>query len=159
MSGAQDQTRTAVVFRVEGQRHAIPLEAVARVFRMVAITPAPQAHRFLLGAVDIAGQVAPVVNTRKLLGVTDRPIELSDQLIHVRTAAGAAVLWVDAGTDLVEFPASALPRESQAAGGWWASAAVLRDAEGLVHYHDPNQLLGFLKEPGVTGNPSAGGPA
>lgn len=139
------QPRGCVVFDLDRQRHALPLEAVARVLRVVEITPIQQAHPCLKGVVDIAGQIHPVVDSRRLLGATDRCIELSDQLLQVRLSWGDALLWVDAGADVVWFPGHATEYREEHDSVAPGTECLLNDLSGIVRFHQPERLLHWLR--------------
>jgi len=49
-----------VVFNLDDRRFAMPLSAVVRVERIVAITPLPRAPEIVLGVVNMHGQIIPV---------------------------------------------------------------------------------------------------
>ena len=56
--------RTIVVFLVDGQRYALPLSAVDRAVRAVAVTPLPEMPPQVLGAINVHGRVLPVLSLR-----------------------------------------------------------------------------------------------
>jgi purine-binding chemotaxis protein CheW len=49
-----------VVSNLDDRRFAMPLSAVVRVERIVAITPLPKAPEIVLGVINMHGQVIPV---------------------------------------------------------------------------------------------------
>jgi purine-binding chemotaxis protein CheW len=144
-SALLNAVQEAVVFRLDGQRYALPLSEAVRVFRAAEITPVPNANPFQAGAVDIAGEVIPVINTRRALGMPERSVRLDDQLIQVRGEAGTAVLWVDGGTEVVGFSAAA-PAAERTPNGTATGAQLLRDEEGLVPVVNLKPLILVLKE-------------
>lgn len=73
-----------VVFAVDDQQYALDLVSVERVVRAVEVTHLPQAPETVLGVINFEGQVIPVVNTRKRLGLPERDIELQDLFIIAR---------------------------------------------------------------------------
>lgn len=84
-----------VVFLLDGQRYAQRLEVVVRVIRAVAVTPVPETPPFVLGVINLAGQLLPVVSLRCCLGLPDRPIRPADQFMVTRTAGLTLALVVD----------------------------------------------------------------
>lgn len=96
-----DATSTALaVFRLAEQRYALRLDAVERVIRAVAVTPVPETPAFVLGLVNLAGQLLPVCSLRRCLGLPDRPIRPEDQFVIVRTSRFTLALVVDEVQDL-----------------------------------------------------------
>lgn len=63
-----------VVFRLDAQRFALPLTAVERVVRAVAVTLLPDAPAIVLGAIDVHGRVLPVLNVRRRFNLPQREI-------------------------------------------------------------------------------------
>ena len=94
--------QTLVRFRLEGQRYALRLEAVDRVIRAVAVTPVPETPRFVLGLINLAGQLLPVCSLRGCLGWPDRAIRAEDQFVIARTSRFALALMVDEVSGLSE---------------------------------------------------------
>ncbi len=73
-----------VVFTLDDQQYALNLVCVERVVRAVEVTHLPQAPDTVLGVINFEGEVIPVVNTRKRLGLPEREIELQDLFIIAR---------------------------------------------------------------------------
>ena len=95
MGDSNKDHQSLVLFRIEGQRHALPLSAVERVIRAVAVTPAPEEPAFVLGLMNMAGRVLPVVSLRACLGLPNRPIRPEDQFVIARTSRLTMGLVVD----------------------------------------------------------------
>jgi purine-binding chemotaxis protein CheW len=84
-----------VIFTLDGQRYALHLDAVERVIRAAAVTPVPETPAFVLGLVNLAGQLLPVFSLRRCLGLPDRPLRPEDQFVIVRTSRFTMALVVD----------------------------------------------------------------
>jgi purine-binding chemotaxis protein CheW len=84
-----------VFFRLGEQRYALRLDAVDRVIRAVAVTPVPETPAFVLGLVNLAGQLLPVFSLRRCLGLPDRPIRPEDQFVIARTSRLTVAMVVD----------------------------------------------------------------
>jgi len=89
-------TNHLLVLTLDEQRYALPLSAVERVVRAVAVTPLPQAPEIVLGVVNVHGQLVPVVNLRKWFHLPQRDIELSDRFIIARTRRQPVIVIADA---------------------------------------------------------------
>ena len=44
-----------VIFLLDEQRYAVPMDSVERVIRAVAVTPVPETPEFVLGLINMAG--------------------------------------------------------------------------------------------------------
>lgn len=84
-----------VVFELDGQRYALRLHEVERVIRAVAVTPVPETSSFILGLINLAGRLLPVVSLRCGLGLPDRPVRPDDQFVITRTSRLTLALVVD----------------------------------------------------------------
>jgi purine-binding chemotaxis protein CheW len=95
MKESAENRQMLVLLRLEGQRYALRLEAVDRVIRAVAVTPVPETMGFVLGLVNLAGQLLPVISLRACLGMPDRPIRPEDQFVIAGTSRLTLALVVD----------------------------------------------------------------
>jgi purine-binding chemotaxis protein CheW len=121
-------------------RIALPLHLVDRVLRAVDVHPAPAGGGCLLGAVDVAGELVPVYELRKLLGLPPRglPLRLDDRIVLVRAPLRCGLV-VDAVAGTVDAQGLALGGEfSLQAGG---VRGVARGPEGVLLVQDLRRLL------------------
>ncbi len=84
-----------VIFKIDEQHYALSLLNVERVVRAVQITSIPSKQKYVLGVVDVQGNVTPVLNTRNLLDAPDKEIDLSDQFIISKNSNRKVILVVD----------------------------------------------------------------
>lgn len=95
---AQPQHRGPVqllVFTLDGRRYALHLEVVARVFPMVAVAHLPGCPDLVLGAVNIHGDIVPVLDMRRRLGLAPVDYGPGARLLLARTANRVVALPVD----------------------------------------------------------------
>ena len=78
-----------------GERFALPLETIGGVVRAVAITPLAGAPRAVLGVINVHGEVLPVLSLRRLAGLEERRVRVSDRLVLVRLSQRSLALLVD----------------------------------------------------------------
>lgn len=125
---------------LDALRVALPLNLVDRVLRAVDVHPAPAGGGCLLGAVDVAGELLPLYELRKLLGLAPRglPLRLDDRIVLVRAPLRCGLV-VDAVPGTVEAQELALGGEFslQAAG----VRGVARSPEGVMLVQDLRRLL------------------
>ena len=93
-----------VVFQLDGQPYALQLSAVARIVRVVEVTPLPKAPEIVLGVVNLQGRIIPVFNIRRRFRLPERELNLSDQLIVAHTSARTVGPVVDTVKGVVELP-------------------------------------------------------
>jgi purine-binding chemotaxis protein CheW len=92
-----------VIFKIDDQNYALSLLNVERVVRAVQITRIPSKQKYVLGVVDVQGNVTPVLNTRKLLDAPDKEIDLSDQFIISKNSNRTVILVVDSVPGVYEL--------------------------------------------------------
>jgi purine-binding chemotaxis protein CheW len=147
------------VFCVSGQRYALPLEAVDRALRAVEITALPQAPAIVLGVIDLAGRILPVLNLRRRLGLAERPLDPADQFLVARTARRPVALAVDAVQDVISVPTAAIVAAAQISGGLGQIQGVAKLADGLVLIHDLEKFLSLDEARALDAALNAGSPA
>jgi purine-binding chemotaxis protein CheW len=135
-----------VVFRLDDQRYAVRLDVVERIVRAVAVTPLPHAPAIVLGLMDLAGRVLPVVNLRRRFGLPEREIGPADQFIIARTAARALALVVDAAHEVIAYPETAVIDAGRIVPGLEHVQGVIALEDGLVLIHALDQCLSLDEE-------------
>lgn len=130
-----------VVFRLDGQRYALPLAAVERIVHAVEVTPLPGAPAIVLGAIDVQGRVLPVLNVRRRFLLPEREVGLADQFLIARTARRALALVIDEAQGVIELPESAVIDAAQIVPGLEQFQGLVRLDGGLVLIHDLEKFL------------------
>lgn len=129
-----------LLVRVGEQICAVPVGAVRRVVRALAVHPLPGARAELAGLAEFAGEPLPVLDLGRLIGAPIGPHPLFPVTVVVwsRTADGreAIGLAADEALEVVDLSASSwLP-----AAGFLVGEALVGDL--VVRVLDPDQLGG-----------------
>jgi len=125
---SQDKTGYHVVFRIDRQHYALPLDRVLRAVRMVAFTPVPDAPHYVLGLINMAGQMLPVIDLRQLLGQTGKRPELQDFLLIVQIQEQAVAVVVDEVLNILQFTSKQVqPPPATVSQSGFLAAAVRQD--------------------------------
>lgn len=130
-----------VVFDVDEKHYALPLEDVVRALRMVAVTPVPDVPPWVVGVINMAGDILPVVDLRPLFGLTPKAIELSDRLLVVCTQGQQVAVRVDAASSVMERHAAEIEPPPPALQHAHPVAGMLRRDDDLVLLLDTPRLL------------------
>ncbi|HNT73637.1 MAG TPA: chemotaxis protein CheW [Anaerolineae bacterium] len=145
--GAVQAQRYLVVFRLEAQGYAIPVEAILQIIEMVAITPIPQINPVVEGLINLRGEVVPVLNLRRYLGMSGAPLQLHTPiiLVHHTGADATGAVWQKAGLIVDEVLDVMTVRDEAITSLPGILPEGLRQApmvQGLVHHaHDLVILL------------------
>ena len=131
------------MFRVDGQRFALPLAVVERVLRAVEVTPLPNAPSIVLGAIDLHGRILPVLNVRRRFGLPDRDLRPEHALLVAHTGQRAVVLTIDEAEGVVQASEEMAINAAQIVPGLEQFSGVLKTTDGLILIHDPETFLSF----------------
>jgi purine-binding chemotaxis protein CheW len=135
-----------VVFRLDEHRYALRLDAVERIIRAVELTPLPNAPAIVLGVMDVAGRVLPVLNLRQRFRLPDREIDPVDQFLIARTASRTVALVVDEVQEVITYLETAVIDADQIVPGLEYIHGVITLEDGLVLIQDLEQCLSLDEE-------------
>jgi purine-binding chemotaxis protein CheW len=128
-----------VAVEVGGQSWALPLAAVERVVGMVAVSPLPESPAGIRGAINVGGEIVPVLDLDLRLGrpTTDRGP--SARLVLARTRSRRVALGVDdvLGVIVVDAALIGPPIEQTAA----PMGGVVALPEGVLAIYDLDAFL------------------
>jgi purine-binding chemotaxis protein CheW len=132
-----------LIFAVAGRHFGLPVEAVREILPAVSLTPVPGMPS-LEGIFNLRGQVVPVVDFRKRMGLPSKDLEPADHLLVISAASRVAALRVDRAlklTRLEKGAVEALHSLADAPGSPDEKAAmalgqVAKIPEGLVLLQD-----------------------
>jgi purine-binding chemotaxis protein CheW len=130
-----------VVFEVAGNRCAFPLHTVERVAPMPAVHPVPGAPRVVLGAINLAGQVVPVVDLRRRLDLPARDYGLAARLLIVRTPRRTVAVPADDVIGVADVDPLAVAPAPVILPGLQQVTAIAALPGGLLFIHDLEALL------------------
>lgn len=135
-----------VVFRLESEQYAIPVEHVISIEKMMVPTIVPQMPDYMVGVVRIRGELVPVLDTRKLL--YERPFEETDKTRLVVTMAEdiSVAFIVDEAKEILDIPKEAVKQVNMLAyqqTPYFIGVASL--PERLITLIDLNQLFTHLE--------------
>jgi purine-binding chemotaxis protein CheW len=139
-----------VVFDIDGQRYALPLNDVERVLPMVAVSPLPQAPAVVLGVFNLHGQVIPVLDLRRRFGLPLCDYGLTARLLVVRTSRRILALPVDEVLGVLDVAGAAVTPADVVLPGIGHVAGIVALADGLLFIHDLEACLSLEKERRMT---------
>jgi purine-binding chemotaxis protein CheW len=130
-----------VIFRLNGQRFALPLPVVERVIQAVEVTSLPGAPAVVLGVINVAGRVLPVFNIRRRFFLPEREVVPADQFLIARTARHMVALVIDEVHGVIEHEPSAVVGADRMVPGLEQFQGVVKLDDGLVLIHDLEKFL------------------
>jgi len=84
-----------VVFTLDEQHYAIPLQSVLRVIHAVEIRFLPEAPEIISGIINVQGQLIPVINIRKRFSLAKHEIDPGDRILIADTGKRQIAIVVD----------------------------------------------------------------
>jgi len=136
-------SRQILLFTLGEPRYALNLSAVERVVQAVEIMPLPKAPPFVLGVINVQGEVIPVVDIRQCFGLPSHEINLNDQFILARTSQRRVALVVDSVSGIRAFKERELVAAEQVLPGAEFIHGVAKLDGALVLICDLDQILAF----------------
>lgn len=130
-----------LIFNIDNQKYALHFSVVERVIRIVEITPVPKAAEILSGMINMHGAVLPVIDIRRLLGLSEREVSLSDRLIITKTAGVKVALLIDDIIGVSEYREQDIIPTGKIIPGLEYIEGVVKLADGLVFIYDLDKFL------------------
>lgn len=135
-----------LLFTLAEQRYALPVDVVVRVHRIAFASPLPEAPDVVSGLLNIAGEIVPLIDLRRRFSLPDRPIELSDRLVVVRTPTRVVALRVDDVIGTVAVATGAVVPAERILPSLAHVRGVVAFEDGLVLIQDLDAVLSLDEE-------------
>ena len=104
--GAADPLAQLCTFRVGGEDYALDIMRVREIIHPLPITPVPRAPAFVEGVIRLRGDVIPVLDVRKRLGLRLAPPTRKSRFLVVNVARRRIALVVDEVREVLRLPRS-----------------------------------------------------
>jgi purine-binding chemotaxis protein CheW len=129
-----------LAFEIDGYQFGLHLKFVHRVVQAVEIKPVPDFPDTIMGLINVHGTIIPVLNTRKRLGLPERPLALSDYFVIASTERQPLALIVDSIQGVLNYSVNqlislddVLPEKTP--------VNVLRIVDGILLVYNPDKSL------------------
>lgn len=138
----------ACAFLVGGHCFAVPSSLVAEVLHAGVLTPVPLATDAVAGLIHLRGQIVPVIDMRRRLGLGEGLTPGSDLLV-VRLSDDHYALLVDEVLDVDRIPTDRIepPSGSLIEPAADPRTGVFAGEDRLVHLLDPQRIVHPLLRP------------
>jgi purine-binding chemotaxis protein CheW len=124
------------------------------VLQLPELTAVPDSPPYVAGAMNLRGEVLPVVDLARLVGVTRPDYTLDTPIIVSRSEGHVLGLIVDAVQDVLELGENAVDEPAEALGMRRLLAGVARTDQGLLMVFDLSRIMELAS---VTGAGREGG--
>ncbi|MFH0985154.1 MAG: chemotaxis protein CheW [Candidatus Omnitrophota bacterium] len=98
-----DEKLQLVCFKLANEEYAIDITRIQEVIKIDMITPIPQLPEFLLGIVNVRGNIVPVFDLRKLYGIGEKAFDEKSRLLILRYNGKHVSIVVDEILDTMKL--------------------------------------------------------
>ena len=95
-----------VTFRLENETYGINVMQVQEVLRVTEIAPVPGAPDYVLGIINLRGNVVTVIDTRRRLVLPSREPDDATRIVIIETGKHVVGIMVDAVAEVVDLDTS-----------------------------------------------------
>ncbi len=138
-----DSILQCVTFVLEDEVYGINVMQVQEVLRETEIAPVPGAPSYVLGIINLRGNVVTVIDTRMRLGLPPKEPDESTRIVIIETEHQEVGIMVDAVAEVVELRTSEIespPNVGSDESAKYIQGVVSRDGQLLIIV-DLNKLL------------------
>ena len=132
---------TVVLIEVAGQLLGLPAARVEQVRPAAQVTRLPGAPQLVEGVVNLHGDLTPVLDGRRRLGIARREMKLSDRFVILRARGRRLVMHVDAAVGVVNVPQAEIDAAASLRIDTFGCAGIARLRNGMFVVHDTDALL------------------
>lgn len=141
--GAKDPILQWVTFRLDNETYGINVMQVQEVLRVTEIAPVPGAPDYVLGIINLRGNVVTVIDTRKRFGLLPKEPDDSTRIVIIEADRQVVGILVDAVAEVVDLRASEMesaPHVGNDESSKYIQGVASRGGELLILV-DLNKLL------------------
>jgi purine-binding chemotaxis protein CheW len=95
-----------VTFRLESEKYGINVMQVQEVLRITEIAPVPGAPSYVLGIINLRGNVVTVIDTRSRFGLPSVETDDSSRVVIIESEEQVVGILVDSVAEVVDLHAS-----------------------------------------------------
>jgi purine-binding chemotaxis protein CheW len=132
-----------VTFRLGKEKYGVNVMQVQEVLRVTEIAPVPGAPDYVLGIINLRGNVVTVVDTRKRFGLPVKDIDDSSRIVIIEVNGNVIGMLVDSVADVADLYKSDIesaPNVGTEESAKYIQGVASRDGELLI-VDDLNRFL------------------
>lgn len=92
-----------VAFKIDQEEFAVNILLVKEIEKIIHITRVPKAPDAIKGVINLRGEVIPVIDLRRRLGLVNKEIEEQNKIVIIRVNDIAAGIIVDSVSEVVRL--------------------------------------------------------
>jgi purine-binding chemotaxis protein CheW len=135
-----------VVFTLDDQNFALPLDNVLKIIHAVTIRSLPRAPEIIFGIINVKGQIIPVADIRKRLKLPEHEIDPDDRLIIADTGKRKIALLVDSVIGIRDLISGQMANAIETLPFAKHLKGVAKMEDGMALIYNLNQFLSIDEE-------------
>ena len=142
-SSVGDEVIQLVTFRLKDETYGINVMQVQEVLRVTEIAPVPGAPQYVLGIINLRGNVVTVIDTRTRFGLPTTDLDDASRIVIIESEDQVVGILVDSVAEVVELRHSEIdsaPNIGNEESARYIQGVASRD-EDLLIVVDLNKLL------------------
>lgn len=147
-----------VTFSLDGETYGVNVMQVQEVLKLTEVAPVPGAPEYVLGIINLRGNVVTVVDTRRLFGLPPRQSDDATRIVILEVDGQVVGILVDSVAEVFELDTSRVetaPTVGSEEGSRYIQGVYSQD-ERLVVLVDLSRLLASDRPGEPTGPVGAG---
>ncbi len=101
-----DEAMRWVTFRLENEKYGINVMQVQEVLRVTEIAPVPGAPVYVLGIINLRGNVVTVIDTRTRFGLQTKEVDDSSRIVIIEADEQVVGILVDSVAEVADLNVS-----------------------------------------------------
>lgn len=100
-----EQDVQVVVFTLDGEEYALGVSEVTKVVELPELTPIPNSPDYVLGFINISGQIIPIISLEKKFALERQNTQVSpDKVVVIERDQSSFGLLVDSVSEVIRIP-------------------------------------------------------
>ena len=104
MAEEKKKENQLVVFKIGNEEFGVDISQVREIVRLLEITYMPKAPAFIEGVVNLRGQVVPIIDLAKRLGISSSPRGDATRIIVIEIGDSVVGMVVDFVSEVLRLP-------------------------------------------------------
>lgn len=140
---ANGEHRQCVTFRLDNETYGINVMLIQEVLRVTDIAPVPGAPGYVIGIINLRGNVVTVIDTRMRFGLPPRDFDDATRIVIIETENQTVGIVVDSVSEVVDIYSNEIETAPNVGNDETARyiEGVVSRGEELLILVDLNKLL------------------
>jgi purine-binding chemotaxis protein CheW len=130
-----------LVFHIDDQRFALPINVVRKVTQVVEFTPLPKMPKYIHGVISYHGDILPVINLSYLFNISTKELDINDRLIIASSSNGKLALLATLVHDVIDIEPNEIVEPDKIIYGTSFLHGAIKHPEGMILINDIDKFL------------------